>query len=707
VTSVRQGRLALLGVALTMGCVLGQLVIVFTTSVTEAPNRVAAVLGASGLLLWSGVGALIVRKTGNPIGWLFLGIGLSVALEFFGDDYASASYRSGPDPLLPATGWVALLSNVGVMGPMLLPPLFLLFPTGAPPSPRWRPVLILWGAGAALTTTWSFLRPGDIAGCLDPATCPVVYAVANPIGLPLSTTLTELIQVLGVGLLLLSAALAIASLVVRYRRGSGLERQQLKWILLVGLLLAVAFAVMAVVQSTLPDDAEQLDWLWNAFVVLLILGIPVAAAFAILRYRLYDIDVVISKTLVYGGIAVLIGVAYVAIVVGVGEAIGAGTEQAGLQIAATVLIALAFEPVRGRLQRWANRLVYGKRATPYEVMSEFGHRMSEVPSADLVLRDMAEAARAGVGAAAATVSVFLDHDVRSVTVPDDGRGDGAATALDVTHAGERIGLLTVVKPANEPLRPAERGLLDDLAGHAGLAMHNVRLTEELTRRVDELATQTEELRRSRQRIVSARDDQRRRLEQELRDGVASELTTIRAELLSDAEAVLEDANAVEASLVELGGRANTALEELRDVARGIFPPLLADKGLAAALESHVRKLALDATIRIDPVIADTRFDAATENAVYFCCIQALQNVQRHASGARVEIRLDIEGDDLVFVVADSGAGFDIATIEEGEGMQIMRDRMAALEGALSIESEPGRGTTVAGRVPARPLERTG
>jgi signal transduction histidine kinase len=704
VTAAGRRRLAALGLVLTACCAVGQLVITFTTSATQAPNRAAAVLGGLGLLLWSSVGTVIVRKTGNPIGWFFLGIGLSTALGFFGDDYASASYRNGPVPLLPGTDWVALLSSVGIIAPMLLPLLFLLFPTGGPPSPRWRLVLLPWMTGAILILAWAFLRPGDIAGCIDPASCPMIYSVPNPIGLPLPGALTDLIQVLSVSLLLLSAALAIASLVVRYRRSGGIERQQLKWILLVGLLLAVLFTVMAVVQSMLPGEADQLDWLWNAFILLLLVGIPVAAAFAILRYRLYDIDVVISKTLVYGGLAVLIGVVYVGIVVVVGQAIGAGTDQAALRIGATALIALAFEPARSRLQRWANRLVYGSRATPYEVMSEFGRRMAEVPSAEVVLRDMAEAARAGVGASAATVSVVLPDGLRSVTVPDDGPGGDIETDIDVMHAGQSVGTLSVVKPQNEPLRPAERSLLHDLAGHAGLALHNVRLTEELRQRVEELAAQTDELNRSRQRIVAARDAQRRRLEHELRDGVASDLAAIQTALLADAELVTSDPEAVVESIDELGGRANAALEELRDVARGIFPPLLADKGLAAALESHIRKMGLDAAIRIDPMVADTRFDPSVENAVYFCCVQALQNAQRHATSAHVDVELDRDAEDLRFVVMDRGPGFDPATIRGGEGMQIMRDRVAALDGVLDINSKPGAGTMVTGRVPVRHLE---
>jgi signal transduction histidine kinase len=314
---------------------------------------------------------------------------------------------------------------------------------------------------------------------------------------------------------------------------------------------------------------------------------------------------------------------------------------------------------------------------------------------------MAAAAATGVGASAARVRLFLESGERAVTSPAGAILEDPTLSIPVVHAGHEIGELAVLKPSNEPLRPAERSLLDDLAAHAGFALHNVRLTADLEARADELATQTGELARSRGRIVTARDAQRRRLERELRDGVAAELGAIRDEIDADARRLATDPDDVRSSLDALGERANGALGDLRDVARGIFPPLLADQGLAAALEAHLRKLGLDASIRIDPAVADARFEPATENAVYFCCIQALQNAQRHAPGSRVQVRVDLGQRDLSFVVQDDGPGFDPTTVEEHEGMQIMRDRIAALDGALEIWSAPGRGTSVTGRIPAR------
>ena len=277
--------------------------------------------------------------------------------------------------------------------------------------------------------------------------------------------------------------------------------------------------------------------------------------------------------------------------------------------------------------------------------------------------------------------------------------------MPVRHAGSPIGEIAVTKPANEPLRPAERALLEDLAGHAGLALHNVRLASDLDAKAQQLATQSKEIERSRERLVTARDAQRRRLERELRDGVGTELAAIRDEIETDAQRVIEDPHAVGDSLDALGARANAALDELRDVARGVFPSILADQGLPAALEALVRKVGGRATLIVAPD-ADHRFEPSVENAVYFCCVQALQNAERHAPGSAVEVRLETVEDGVRFVISDDGPGFDPSTADAGEGTQIMNDRVAALAGELSVESARGRGTTVTGHIPVRAMELT-
>lgn len=649
------------------------------------------------------LGRLIVTRAGNPIGWVFLAIGAAMAFSLPAEGYVLASFEGGSFATLPGTaiaGWIANLAP-GVAA-LALPMLFLLFPTGTPPTRRWRWVARLWLVGAALSIAWLMFRPGSIYAERGR------FSIENPFGLTFVGSLRLLLFGLGMTCVLAAAFASIASLVVRFRRTRGEVRQQIKWLMFVAVaaltILVAILTVGAFIQEGEPG-AVLGDALWGALIVLVVVGIPVATALAIFRYRLYDVDVVISKTIVYAGLAAFIGAAYVAIVVGVGVLLGGDRSNAALRIAATALVAVAFEPARARLQRFANRLVYGKRATPYEIMAEFGHRMAGVPSPDEVLPDMAEAAARGVGASAARVSLLLpDARERVVTWPEGAEIGPSTFALPVTHAGRQVGEIAIVKPTNEPLRPAERALLEDLAGHAGLALHNVRLTADLQGKATELAAQADELRRSRERLVSARDAQRRRLERELRQGVGADLGAIRDEISRDADLVVTDRAAVQASIDALGDRANAALDELRDVARGIFPPLLAEKGLPVALEAHLRKVGVTTALEVDPELRDGRLDPAVENAVYFCCVQAVQNAQRHAFGAPVHVRIESVEGTVRFVVHDEGPGFDPGTVEAREGMQIMSDRMAALGGELVVESAPGRGTMIVGRVPVRTLE---
>jgi signal transduction histidine kinase len=646
---------------------------------------------------YSTLGRLIVTRAGNPIGWVFLGMAAAAAITLPATAYIDAAYEVPYQPSLPGTEYAAWLVNLGpALLAMGIPMLFLLFPSGSPPSRRWRWVGWTWLTGVVLSSVWLMLRPGEVYGERGQ------YHMDNPFGLSFIEPLRFLFFDVGAVLVLVAAFASIASLIVRFRRARGEERQQIKWLMLVALAALILFLFLGLFGlSAEPGDHGVDDTIWAILVVVLLVGIPIATALAIFRYRLYDVDVVISKTIVYTGLALFITAAYIAIVVGVGALLGSGRSDTTLQIAATAAVAVAFQPVRQRIQRIANRLVYGKRATPYEVMASFGHRMAEVPSVDDVLPDMADTAARGVGATAARVTLELsDGSERSITWPPGERVEEPTLVLPVGHAGERIGEIAVVKPANEPLRPAERALLEDLASNAGPALHNVSLASDLEAKASELAVQNEEIERSRERLVTARDAQRRRLERELRDGVGTELAEIRDEIGSDAERVAAEPEVVERSLDDLGSRANTALEELREVARGIFPPLLIDQGLAAALDALCRKSGPDTHLSVDPSATSMRFDPAAENAVYFCCVQAVQNAQRHAPGASITIELSADGDGLVFVVRDDGPGFDPSAMDAHEGMQIMTDRVAALGGTLTLESAPGAGTEVTGRVPA-------
>jgi signal transduction histidine kinase len=414
--------------------------------------------------------------------------------------------------------------------------------------------------------------------------------------------------------------------------------------------------------------------------LLALLGLPVAAGLAVLKYRLYDIDFVINKSLVYGALAALITAVYVAIVVGAGTLLGSGGRpNLALSVLATAVVAVAFQPVRERLQRLANRLVYGKRATPYEVLAALTHRLAAALSAEEVLPRLAEAAARGVGATSCRMRLLVPGGGERVVTWPDGASTGALEhEFTVAEHGVELGSIEIGKPAGESLRPSDRALLADVAAQAGLIFRNVRLTMELQQHLQEISAQAEQLRSSRQRIVAAAHEQRGRIEREIRSGPQAQLEQLE-ERLQQADGLIErDPGRAAALLSDLAAQANQTLNALRDLARGIFPALLVDQGLVPALEAHTRKQ--DVRLELDPTLNGLRFNAAVEAAVYFSCVGALQN----AAAAPKKIHLAAHAGRLEFV----------APLPKSGTLQDIRDRVEALGGSLRPCGE-----TIEGSVP--------
>jgi signal transduction histidine kinase len=576
-----------------------------------------------------------------------------------------------------------------------------LFPTGTPLSPRWRPVLWVAAVVTAAITVLSALAPSLQLQDVE-------ASVANPIGVAAvgdveKSTAGSILFVIFLACLLAG----LASLVLRYRRSRGEERQQLKWFCYAAVLL-----VLVPIQDLLPLGQGIASHLSDVLFGLTIVLLPVATGLAILKYRLYDIDVVINKTLVFGALAGFITLVYVAVVVGIGSLVGRGADRPNLalSIAATALVAMGFGPVKQRVQRVANHLVYGKRATPYEVLSEFSRRMGNAYADEDLVPRMARILAEGTGAARARVWLRVGADLRpeavwpateplGMPVPvadgDAPQISEVSLALGVRDRDEMLGALTLTKPAGERLTPAEEHLARDLASQAGLVLRNVRLTEELLLRL-------EELQESRRRIVAAQDQERRRLERNIHDGAQQQLVALAVKVRLARQ--LGDRDPVRASgqLEDVEAELGQALEDLRDLARGIYPPLLADQGLGAALRSQATKAALPVTVEADGL---GRYAQDREAAVYFCCLEALQNVAKYAGAASVVVRVREQGGDLVFTVTDDGSGFDPASTGYGTGLRGMADRLEALGGDLRVNSAPGRGTVVIGRLPlAEPAE---
>jgi signal transduction histidine kinase len=267
---------------------------------------------------------------------------------------------------------------------------------------------------------------------------------------------------------------------------------------------------------------------------------------------------------------------------------------------------------------------------------------------------------------------------------------GVTTSALVEHQGTVLGALSIVKRRGESLTPTEANLLNDLAHQAGLVLRNVSLTAELQQRLNEL-------RASRQRLVHAQDEERRRLERNLHDGAQQHLVALKVKLGLALMLLSTKPDTAKATVIQLKADADEALATLRDLARGIYPPLLADKGLVVALESQARKATVPVTVEAEGV---ARYAQDVEATVYFCVLEALQNVQKYAGASSAAVRLRDDAGELTFEVIDDGAGFDAATVKKGAGLTNMMDRVDAIGGSVEVISQPGAGTRVRGDVPA-------
>jgi signal transduction histidine kinase len=640
------------------------------------------------------VGALLAwKRPANPIGWLLSAAGLT---------YAAATFALLLGQF-PGTGiWSHWLGWLWLAGIGFVVFVLLLFPTGTLPSRRWRPV-----AWAAAITTGGWVLGNVLSPVIITAGSP---ALPNPIGVtgPAGHVIQRGGQVCGL-LIGATGVAAIVSLVFRYRRARPVEREQLKWLVYAGALIVAGQLVQIPVEKVMgPGQAftNVQDALTSGTIAL----VPVAIGVAIFRYHLYDIDVVINKTLVYGSLAVFITGVYVAIVVGIGSLAQRGARPSlALPIAATAVVAIAFQPVRAWIQRLANRLVYGRRATPYQVLADFAGRMAGAYAAEDLLPRMARILAEGTGATRADVWLKTGgtfHDGAAWPADAPPLPPARATAADVPayaaadrilpvrYEGEVLGALSVSKRPGESLTPTEDRLLADLAAQVGLVLKNAGLREQLLARL-------EEIRASRQRLVAAQDEERRRIERNIHDGAQQQLVALAIKLSITESLIGTDTEGEREMLAELRQDAASAVEDLRDLARGIYPPLLASRGLAAALEAQARKAPVPTSVAADGV---GRYPQDVEAAVYFCVLEALQNVAKYAGASRAEVRLAASGHDLRFEVSDDGAGFDPKSRGYGTGLQGMADRLHAHGGTLDVRSAPGAGTTIAGRLPCRVLE---
>jgi signal transduction histidine kinase len=642
------------------------------------------------------------HRPGNREAGLFVAVGVAHAAMFFGRQYGLfAADHASVD--LPAVEWVTwigvwplplVLALVGVT--------IMSFPDGRLPEPRarWRLVVATMTAAGVALAVISALWPVEYAENSLP--------VDHPLHVGGAAAAQDLWSFAGPAAYLGFQVAWLACLVARLRRAGPDEVQQVKWF-----ASGVALASAAMMLGLVVFGTATLG-------VLVAPLIPVAAGAAILRYRLYDIDLVINKTLVVGTMAALVSAAYVGLVAGIGELLGVSdSPHLALSLVATAGIALAFDPVRRRVQGWADRLVHGDRPTPYEALARLSEQLGHTGEHDALLAGLASTVADGVGAAEVTLWVGSENELVAVAswppppagehrhltaVPTEIEALGRRARTHVrriVHQGRLRGAVTLTKAPGEVLTSAEERLLGDLAAQAGLVIDNVGLGAELQDRLHEIAVQAAELRAAAQRIVAAQDEARRRIERDLHDGAQQRLVTLALSLQSlgqraaangDVE-LAADAGAARHELLD-------ALAELREMARGIHPMILVEEGLEAALAFLAERspVPVDVDVRLD-----RRLGPAVEATAYFVVSEALTNVAKHADADTVSVTVALDGERrlgegrLTIEVVDDGRGG--AEGRRAGGLQGLTDRLATIDGSLTVDSPAGRGTRLRAEIP--------
>jgi two-component system, NarL family, sensor kinase len=611
---------------------------------------------------------LITRLPRNAIGWILFATPVGIALSVAAEEYATYSHFVGR---LPAERWIGWLGE-WAGGPTLaiLTVALLLFPTGRLVSRRWRPFLWLGIAGPVLVWLGSVLGPGED-----------LKFMGNPVSN--DHLLRQLSDAGGIGwfLMLPAAGAGIAALVARGRTAEGETADQLRLLLRAGVVVTIAFVACLVGSFVAPlghDVGATAFWLSLGF-------LAGTMAVAILRYRLYGLDVYVNRTLVYTGLTVVLGGLYVAVVLGLGHLLGQNASL-GVALPATALVAVAFQPIRNRFQLSVNRLLYGQRDEPYAAISSLGRRLGEAIGQTEVLSAMVETIADALRLP--YVAVELAEPVAGLAAVHGTPAAGVALRLPLVHGGVRVGTLILGARAHgEALGEADRRLLEDFVHHAASAVSGVALSSEVQR--------------SRERLVSAREEERRRLSGDLHDGLGPTLAGAILTIEAARGLLARDPAGVDELLDRAAASLEATVADIRRLVYGLRPPALDQLGLVGALRQQASALATggDGHIACEVSAPDPMppLPAAVEVAAFRIAQEALTNLARHAQARTASVLIAIDGA-LRLEIRDDGRGLP-PDRGAGIGLSSMRERTAELGGSFELHSPPGGGTTVSVRLP--------
>jgi signal transduction histidine kinase len=593
----------------------------------------------------------------DRLAWLFLGLGVLCTLTGVVFTYVAYGLRSDL-PLIAAASWVENWLWTGVVPGVAL--VLLWFPTGEPPGRRWRAVP--YGLGICWFALWlsAAFYPGhlsDFSGHHD-----------NPLGWRAGRQMLDGVAAAGHVLLAVTFLAAVASLFARFRQGDAQVRRQLRWLLVAVLVITVTVVMPS--PSSIRDVVEGLN-------VLATVMLPVTLAVTLVRRD----DLALPRLLVYGLLSTLLLVAYVAVVGIADQAFGQRADRTATLVAAG-LIAVLVAPLRARLQRSVDRLIYGDRGDPYAALTDLGRRITGTPDdlLDEVVRTVADALRAPYVAV-----VLAGDDAPAASV---GRGT-AQLRMPLVLRGEKVGSLDVAqRTAREPYGTKDLALLDELARHIAVTAHAVALTRDLQR--------------SRESLVVAREEERRRIRRDLHDGLGPALAGVAFGIDAARNTLARNPDATASALAQLKSEVQASIGDVRRLVYDLRPPALDQLGLVPAVEEYAARLgergALD--VSVSAAVMPT-LPAAVEVAAYRIATEALNNAARHSGARRTDVVFEVVDGQLRLEVHDDGVGIPTQSDgrSDGVGLAAMVERAEELGGRCEVSGRTGGGTAVVALLP--------
>jgi signal transduction histidine kinase len=621
--------------------------------------------------------ALVIlnRHPQHTVGWLIMVVGCTASLQFLINGYIALDEDvliGNPDIAL---NLAILLDNI-VWWPIEVLPVTLIllyFPDGKLLAPPWRIVTVATVLGLLCGMLTGF-HPGPTA---------LGFAVHNPAGIKGSERVLDALLMVSPVLLSIGGFGSLASVVIRFRHSTGIERLQMKWLVCAALVTGIVLMPLNVIAFVSPDK-RLFDPLLNILSPLLNFFVPVACGIAIVRYRLWDIDILINRTLVYASLTALIVIIYIVVVGGLSTVIQTHPLELSGLVAAGI-IAVLFQPVRDRLQRGVNRMMYGERDDPAAVLTRLAHHLETADTPSAILPNLVQTIAHLLKIPYVAISPPVAADQKE-PVAVWGKASDDVQTIPLTYQKEAIGRLIVApRGPHERFNRYEQELLATIAALTATTVRAVQLSDDV--------------RRSRQRIVSAREDERRRLRRDLHDGLGPQLASQMLELEAVAQLMSSNPAKAQSLLASLKTQAEEAILDLRGLVYGLRPPALDDLGLIGALRQSASRYesgALHFSCEAPETLPE--LPAAVETALYRIAQEAMTNVARHAQATLCTVRLCCTNAYAILEVRDNGCGLP-PNYQSGVGLQAIRERTTELNGQYTLESLPDGGTLVRTRLP--------